>query len=363
MMDGQGAQKVGEMLSDFERDPPPRPAHTGLAHATTGAAPTELEVYARSIASLARLPARAVREALSMLRPALLAPRGSHVGRGSKSAVVTPKLACNGAIGAQRGLACVSLPLADVLRVKKRFEVSVNDVLLALTASAMRSYLSRTDSLPLEPLRANIAVSLRKEGDQAVSNAVTSVNVCLHTDVADPAARLAAIHAGADVAKRHARREQSSMYELVNAMPPFAASLLTRAMTPDMVLAAMKCNLIVSNVRGSARPMYMAGARVSAIYPMSLLVTGIGLNLTCISYADSIDCGITYEPDLAPHASRIAEGLREALREYLVLSRKPVKAERSPVGRTNVRATMAKVRPTRTVGRVARKAASRSPRP
>ena len=236
----------------------------------------------------------------------------------------------NAEIGTQRGFVCTSVALAEVKRIKNHFDVSINDVVLALTASTMRRYLLVHGGVPQEPARVNMAVSLRNDDDSAASNAITSVNVCLHTDKPDPLERLKAIHGETDVAKRMARASQSSMYDPMNSLPPFALALLNRAIRPEMVLAMMKCNFVVSNVKGSSAPMYLAGARIEAMYPISLLANGIGLNFTCVSYVDHIDFGITHDQELVPNAWQIADGLHDAAREYLRLAG-PAKASRKAV--------------------------------
>jgi len=320
MMDGQGAQKIGELLCDFEPDPPPRQVRSGLSDARTGDAPSELQLYARAAGNLAQLPARTGRHVWSMLRPGLMARARPGAASKTRQQVTAPLLPCNGEIGTQRDFVCTSVSLAEVKRIKNRFDVSINDVVLALTASTMRKYLLLRGALPPEPARVNMAVSLRTGDDPAASNAITSVNICLHTDRADPLERLQAIHGETDAAKRAARAGQSSMYDLINSLPPFALALLNRALTPEMVLATMKCNFVVSNVKGSSAPMYLAGARIEAMYPISLLANGIGLNFTCVSYVDHIDFGITCDRELVPDPWRIAEGLHDATREYLRLA-------------------------------------------
>lgn len=333
MMDGQGAQKIGEALCDFEADPPPRPIPPEFLGAATGGAPSELQLYARTVGNLLQAPARAGRHALSMLRPAIAALGQPEKPRSGARPAAAPALPCNGVIGKERGFACLSLPLADIKRVKNRFEVSINDVVLALTASSIRNYLLHLGVLPRESARANIAVSLRKEGDDAASNAITSVNLALHTELADPVERLMAIHSETGAAKQAARSGRSSIYELINSLPPFALAVLNKALTPAMMLDTMRCNFIVSNVKGSARPMYVAGARLEAMYPMSLLANGMGLNFTCVSYVDNIDFGIIYDVDLVPDAWRIAEGLREALAEYLRFDTRAKPRRAEDVGR------------------------------
>ncbi len=338
MMDGQGAQKIGELLCDFEPNPPPRTIRTELSDAKTGGAPSELELYARTVGNLAQLPSRTGRHVWSMLRPGLMARARPAAAAESPREGKAPLLPCNGEIGTQRGFVCTSVSLADVKRIKNHFDVSINDVVLALTASTMRRYLLVHGGLPQEPARVNMAVSLRKDDDSAASNAITSVNICLHTDKPGPVERLQAIHRETDVAKRMARAGQSSMYDLINSLPPFALALLNRAIRPEMVLAMMKCNFVVSNVKGSSVPMYLAGARIEAMYPISLLANGIGLNFTCVSYVDHIDFGITHDQELVPDAWQIAEGLHDAAREYLRLA-SPAKASRKAVKPTRARRT------------------------
>lgn len=334
MMDGQGAQKIGEALCDFAPDSPPRAVPAELAQARTGGAPGDFELYARTMGNLAQLPLRSGRHVWSMLRPDSFRRSGSESpGRPRQKA---PPLPCNGAVGTQRGFVCRSLALAGVKRVKDHFAVSINDVVLALITTTMRNYLLQRDALPEQPLRVNMAVSLRKESDAATSNAVTTVNIGLPAECADPLARLRAINDETDAAKRTARSGKSSVFELINSLPPIAVGLINRALTPEMMLSGMNCNFLVSNVKGSTRPMYLAGARIEAMYPISLLVNGVGLNFTCVSYVDKIDFGITCDPELVPDAWAIAEGLDDALREYLQLAgkagarRRPARTARAP---------------------------------
>lgn len=319
MMDGQGAQKIGEALCDFAPNPPPRAVPAGLSRARTGGAPGELELYARTVSNLAQFPLRSGRHVWSMLRPAIDL-RASPRAQGKAAPQQAPALPCNGAIGTQRGFVCCSVALAGVKQVKNHFEVSINDVVLALTTTSMRNYLLQRGALPQQPVRVNMAVSLRKESDSATSNAITTVNIALPTNCAEPLARLRAIHEETDTAKQAARSGKSSVFELINSLPPFAVGLITRALTPEMVLSRMNCNFVVSNVKGSTEPMYLAGARIEAMYPISLLATGVGLNFTCVSYVDKIDFGITCDQELVPDAWLIADGMDAALREYLQLA-------------------------------------------
>jgi diacylglycerol O-acyltransferase len=95
----------------------------------------------------------------------------------------------------------------------------------------------------------------------------------------------------------------------------------------------MGANLIVSNVRGSSAPMYIAGVRMETMYPMSIITDGIGINFTCVSYADNVDFGVTIEPDLVTRPWAIIDGLDAALKEYLALLPKKTRRKRTATRR------------------------------
>jgi hypothetical protein len=97
--------------------------------------------------------------------------------------------------------------------------------------------------------------------------------------------------------------------------------------SPEQASQMIGSNLIVSNVRGSDRPMYVAGARLDTMYPMSIITPGMGINFTCVSYVEQVDVGVAIEPQLVPDPWRIIDGLQLALDQYLGLAgkRKTVK--------------------------------------
>jgi hypothetical protein len=73
-------------------------------------------------------------------------------------------------------------------------------------------------------------------------------------------------------------------------------------------------------VRGSDKPMYIAGARLDTMYPMSIITPGIGINFTCVSYVNQVDVGVAIEPQLVPDPWTIIDGLQRALNDYLALA-------------------------------------------
>ena len=249
------------------------------------------------------------------------------------------------AISDARAMTFASLPMAELKAVKEHFGVSLNDVVLALVSSTVRDYLLERADLPPNPLRTNIPVSLRVSGDEQLGNKVTNTTVTLATDLDDPVARLRAIHEESEQAKARAHSGAPGMIELFQMMPPVMVSTLMDSLREDQAPQMMGANLIVSNVRGSPVPMYMAAARMEKMYPMSILTPGIGINFTCISYEDNMDFGVVVEPDLVPRQEALASGLEAALEEYLALSRPKPATRRKKVAKPRKSPTPGKTRP------------------
>lgn len=326
VIDGEGAAKLTEFLCDFEPGAAPRELDSAIAKARPGQVPERWRESLNVARNLGGLPLRITREIFDAVQQEI-AVRLKTEGSPAKRAVA-PKTIFNDDIGSDRGLVFCSLPLKAIKTVKTAFDVTVNDVLLALVGSSMRAYLLEQGELPKESLRTSIAVSLRTDKDDEFSNRVTTVTVTLATNLANPAERMRAIAAESAAAKRQAHdAHHRGPLEVVQLLPPVLVNALMRATPGAQVAGLTGINLIVSNVRASERPLYIAGARVTSMYPMSIITPGGGINVTCVSYADDVHFGVTIEPNLVPNPWLIIDGLQHALEEYLALAGK---AARTP---------------------------------
>lgn len=316
MMDGEGAFKMIETICDFEPDPiHPKTVDQAISGARAGKVPSYVERSSATWRHFAQIPGEAARNVVDILRPKILDqlvwPRKPRQER-----PVVPAVSFNGAISSDRAMTFANLPMVKLKAIKTFFDVSLNDIVLALVSTAIRDYLKKNSELPSDALRTNIPVSLRSGSDDQFSNKVTNTTVTLATDVDDPAGRLQAIHSESEQAKELARDHNVGITELFQMMPPILVSTLMDSLPDDQGAQMLGANLIVSNVRGSPVPMYIAGARMENMYPMSILTAGLGINFTCISYADSMDFGIVVEPDLVPAHEEIAAGMEKALGQY-----------------------------------------------
>ena len=330
MMDGEGANKLGERLIDLEPDAPPRPVDPAISGAQAGSVPSPWRQSFNTWRRYMRLPADASREAIGAVTPML---RDRLRGGTGYTGAPVPMAHFNGVISRDRAFAFGSLPLADLKAVKNHFDVTLNDVVMALVGTSLREYLDERDLLPEGSLRATFAVSLRTAEDDEFSNRVTTASTTLATDQPELVARLRAIARDSERAKKQARGGGKGILEHMQILPPVLIGALLNLARTELALAVAGGNLMVSNVRGSPLPLYMAGARTTAMYPMSIITPGSGINVTCISYVDNVDFGLTVEPSMFPDPWPLLDGLQRALADFLALTR------RRPAGKKRKKAT------------------------
>jgi diacylglycerol O-acyltransferase / wax synthase len=233
-----------------------------------------------------------------------------------------PRTPLNGAITAHRRFSFGSLPLSEVKRVKNHFGMTVNDVVMALTATALRRWLLDHDALPDTPLVAAVPVSIRTE-DQAGSggNQVSVMLAELPTHLGDPAERLEFMRESMLDAKRAFDAVPASLLADLSALVPTALSgLAARALFKLATVPGVLFNLFVSNIPGPQLPLYIAGARVEGVFPVSAVtdLTG-GLNITLFSYDGSLDFGLIACREMVPDVWNLIGYLEDAMGEMLRL--------------------------------------------
>ena len=295
--------------------------------------PSALEMIARSAVSLATQPLRAARVSYGLLRsaPTLAAsvPRPALpivdrlFGR-DRNVVLTgggvslraPATPFNRSIGPHRRWGFRSVPLDQVKDVKNAAGVTVNDVVMAMSAGAMRSWLRDHDALPDRPLVAAVPVSVRTDEQKGTGgNRVSSMIAPLPTHIDDPAERLRAAHEAMRAAKdQHGALPADLLADVTQfAMPALAGQAARLSARLKVVERVSPFNLIVSNVPGPNVPLYYGGAKLLAYYPLSAITDGQGLNITVMSYGGQLHFGVLADRDLVPDLERIAGYLADEL--------------------------------------------------
>lgn len=235
----------------------------------------------------------------------------------------------NGRITERRLFATQTIAMPRIKALVQQAGGSANDVVLALCAGAMRRLLHEADALPRQSLNAAVPYSMRSRHDDSVGTALAFFLARLSTEIADPRKRLAAIQASTARAKEHLAglpREALTQYTLA-LMVPFVAEQLAGAGGRFRPVF----NVVVSNVPGPKQPLYLEGARLEALYPLSVLFHGQGLNITCLRYLDTLHFGFTGCPDTVPRLGMLPAYCRTALTELESAFAKPHRSRRSTV--------------------------------
>ena len=296
--------------------------------------------YLDELPGAANLPgSRLVSETAGLVGRAL----GQHSPGVERRALAAPRTPFNGQITSHRRFAYGSVRLDDVKLVKNHFDMTVNDVVMALTASALRRWLLDHDALPTSPLVAAVPVSIRGDDEQGEKGNQVSVMMAeLPTHIADPAERLSFMRDAMHDAKRHFDAVPATLLQdLANAIPTALSGLATRAFFKLATMPGALFNLFVSNVPGPQLPLYIAGARVEGIYPVSAItdMTG-GLNITLFSYNGALDFGLIACREMLPDVWNLISYLQEAMDEMVALV-----PERKPAAKSATKPTTKKTAP------------------
>lgn len=322
VVDGQAGVELMRTLFDVTRrprrpaTPPARRRGRSSEEAPSagsviaGAVRHDLEQYwklVRDLPSMARsiaTPARARGDATS---PA--GPRPPGLG---------PRTPLNVAIDGRRGFATASISLAEAHAVAAAHGATVNDVVLATCAGALRRYLGRHGGVPAEPLVAGMPISLRAPGQVEFTTQATMARVGLATQIADPVRRLHAIRDASAVAKAKVSGGRSlARMDFPTIGVPWLLHGLARVYGRAPVASHVPTvvNLVVSNIPGPRQPIYLAGARVLHHWPLSIVGHGLGLNVTVESYAGALEFGITTALAAVARPRTFADGLTAAFEQ------------------------------------------------
>ena len=338
MVDGVSGNEILGVLLDPSpegRELPPRPAGEPGERV-----PGDLEMLGRGLLGLPRQPLRALRSlptalpnltdlpganafpVVPRLSGALaharrLAGADEDPGILEVTTARAPKTSFNGPVSSHRRFAFGSLSLDTVKRLKNELGITVNDVVAALCATAVRDWLLDRDELPKEPLVAMIPVSVRTEEQVGTfGNRISTMIVPIPTNVKDPRKRLVRAHEYLRSAKeRHKALPADLLTDATSFIPPAVAARAARATMDILGRTRPPINLVISNVPGPRDPLYCAGALLQAHFPVSVVIDGVGLNMTVMSYRDHVDFGIIADRDQVDDVWSLMDGTAAALDE------------------------------------------------
>jgi diacylglycerol O-acyltransferase len=312
-VDGVSGANLMSALCTTEPDAPPPEPLPGVGDAST------LDIAVGGLVRFASRPLHLVNvlpgTVASLVETARRARSGSAMTRPFKA----PPTAFNAAITGHRNIAFAQLDLDDIKTIKDRFDVKVNDVVMALCAGVLRQYLLDRDELPDTPLVAMVPVSVRDKSDRPGRNQVSGMFSRLETHIADPAKRLRAIADANSIAKQHSSAIAATLLQDWSQFAAPAVFGLAMRLYSSARLSERRPvhNLVISNVPGPQIPLYYLGAQVKAMYPLGPIFHGSGLNITVMSLDGKLDVGIISCPELLGDLWDLADDFHVALEELL----------------------------------------------
>ena len=235
---------------------------------------------------------------------------------------LAPRTVLNQSVGAGRAFAAISLPLDRLKASARTHEATLNDIVLLLCSTALRRWLGQHGGVPRKSLVAAVPISLRAKGDTSADNQASMSLVSLGTQVADLRKRLAHIKQATGAMKATVGGLKSVLpTDFPSIGVPWLMEALTALYGKTKVADRIPqvANLVISNVPGPPVPLYMAGARMTANFPTSIVVHGMALNITVQSYDQQMDFGLMADGAAMPDVRTLADALRVAFDDLCVL--------------------------------------------
>jgi diacylglycerol O-acyltransferase len=315
--DGIANVDLALALVDIEPDPPadePAPAWSPRP------APTPNELLNEAIREQLARPARVARTLLETARdPRPAIDAAANVGRTVASFLAKPPPApWNVPVSAHRRWVSASVPMKTIRTVRKRHEVSLNDVVLAACSGALRTFLVDHGDTDIDQrvVKAMVPVSLRGEDQHGdtLGNLVSLIIVDLPVGEPDPVVRLERIHAVTSELKGSGLVDGAQrILEIADSITPLSGPL-TR-----YVSRSIPMNLVVTNIPGPPVPLYLRGARFLRVFPYVEVIDNEGLTIAVVSYDDHLHFGITVDRDVMSDIGDVAASIE---REFAVLARR-----------------------------------------
>ncbi len=292
--------------------------------------PTDAELLKRTVNHLLTNPVKAARLSLKMVRnfadaAGLSSVSGiavrsremitSTAGRSEQATALSeqvkritmpltqaPPTPWNKSVGPDRRFAMRSTALANIKQLKDATGGTVNDVVMAICAGALREYLLRHDALPEEPLRAMVPVSVRTGMEEDPwTNRVSAIIAELPTNCDDPIERVARCKAAMHEAKQQLDLVPAdAIMQATDAASPVIATAAVRLIARLSDRINLPINVVISNVPGPREELFFAGAKLDHYIPVSTISNGVGLNITVHSYGDKLDFGLVADRELVP---------------------------------------------------------------
>jgi diacylglycerol O-acyltransferase / wax synthase len=203
-----------------------------------------------------------------------------------------------------------AFPLDDIKAIGRRYDATVNDVLVAAVSGALARYLARHGTSG-EQIRAMVPFNLRpldEPIDPALGNHFALVVLPLPTNLARPAERIVAAKREMDAIKRS--REPAVAFGILSLLG-FSPSQVEQF---GVGIVADETSLVLTNVPGPPEPVFFAGSRVAGALPWAPCAGSLGMTVTIFSYAGGVRVGFMTDAQRVPDPDRLARAFAAELK-------------------------------------------------
>lgn len=309
--DGARANSVLMAYLDEDKNAPVTPFWTikeekkekpaGSLLNTVGSASKAISKQVKAIPSLTRLTTKLLFQATSVYKADMPTP------------FMAPKTPFSVSPKRARRAALTTFPLDRIKRLGKITDATLNDVVVTVCDMAIHNYLASKNISLKKPLVAQMPISLRDKNDTTTNNKVAISLVELAYRGEHPLERLVTIKDSCVKLKNEAKlltEEALTNYTLASQGLAAASELLNL----DTILPPMG-NVLISNVPGPKKSLYMMGAKMTKCFPISVLPPGMSLNITLYSYANTINVGLVGCRSAIPDLSELAVYIDQAFHD------------------------------------------------
>jgi diacylglycerol O-acyltransferase / wax synthase len=234
----------------------------------------------------------------------------------SSAEPATSSMVFNEPNSSRRHLATVQRPLDDLKRIRRKFDASINDVVLAVASGGVRSFLIGQGEPPVRP-KAMVPVSVRDTNNaNGLGNQISFIFVGLPCDEPDPVRRLLNVRGAMSDRKRRGEPEGAgSMLNLIG----YAPRIMQRAIS-HLMASQRTFNLTVSNIPGPREPLYMLGCELEEVYPVVPTPDDHAVSIGLTTIKDQAFFGVYADCQSLPDADLLARGIGESIDELLALT-------------------------------------------
>lgn len=247
--------------------------------------------------------------------------------KSNKSSFSTPNTIFNNSVSPKRTWGTAILSFDRINTLRKIMNVSVNDMILGICAGGIRRYLEEKEKLPVQPLVANVPISIRVKGEkQEMNNQISNMLVRIATHIKDPVERLEYIQEQTNRGKtRHKAVGAKALSKMADAVPFGLANLAAGLYSKYNIKEFHRppFNVTITNVPGPQTPLYLRGHKILSIFGLTPVLDGFGLIIAAFSYNGLVSLTTTSDAKTMPDADKFSRYIRESANELekIILAR------------------------------------------